>query len=101
MKNLVKEFVVRRKWEKYHNPKDLAIAISVELGLLDIFKWRNQWSPNEISVEDRNKIGEEMADVLILLISMSNALSIDLTETVIKKVEKNKHKYPEDKLSQW
>lgn len=100
LKALVKDFVAKRGWEKYHNPKDLAEAICIEAAeLLEIF----QWSTVEEALSWRNDaskieaIEEEVADVLIYCLSMANTLGIDLSEAVFRKLKKNEEKYPVEK----
>lgn len=103
LKSKVQKFVTDRKWQRYHNPKDLAVAISVESSeLLDIFKWTNALNDfNKISTKTRKAIAEEMADVLIYLLCMSNAMSIDLTQATLKKIAKNARKYPKERPTRW
>lgn len=94
LKQLVSNFNKERKWEVYHQPKELAIAIAVECGeLLDIFKWQHSQAVTS-KVENYLKIKEEMADIFILLLSLANSLNIDLSEAVVSKMEKNAMKYP-------
>lgn len=87
LKKLVVEFRDERSWKKYHNPKDLAISVSIEAAeLLELFQWDNKY--------DKEGLEDEMADVLIYLLSLSDVTHIDLYEAVIKKIEKNSIKYP-------
>ncbi|MEM3659819.1 MAG: nucleotide pyrophosphohydrolase [Thermoproteota archaeon] len=100
LRNRVREFVSNRGWEKYHNPKDLAEAVCIEAAeLLEIFQWTSgeeasSWKTDVLKMES---IREELADVLIYCLSMANALNIDLSEAVLKKLEKNEGKYPAEK----
>lgn len=86
-----------RDWRQFHNPKDLAISICLEAAeLLEPFQWKH---PEEIAAflvndENRRRVGREMADVLILLVSMADVLGIDLVETAHAKLEENVRKYP-------
>ncbi len=86
-----------REWRQFHNPKDLAISICLEAAeLLEPFQWKR---PDEIAAflaegENLRRVGQEMADVLILLISMADVLGIDLIEAARAKLEVNAHKYP-------
>lgn len=84
-----------RDWKQYHNPKDLAISIVLEAGeLLENF----QWSSWQESVKKRKeKISDELADVFMYCILMSDALDFDIDKIIRKKLEKNKIKYPPDK----
>ncbi|MGB9694225.1 MAG: nucleotide pyrophosphohydrolase [Fervidobacterium sp.] len=100
LKTLVKNFIVKRDWAKYHNPKDLAEAICIEAAeLLEIFQWAtveevSSWKniPSKMT-----SIKDELADVLIYCLSMSNVLDIDISEIVSEKLSKNEVKYPADK----
>lgn len=100
LKEIVKIFINKRNWEKYHNLKDLAESICIEAAeLLEIFQWR---SIDEIEKLMKNekfkmKISEEIADIIIYLLSMSEEAKIDITKSVIDKIKKNEEKYPIEK----
>ncbi len=81
-----------RNWKQFHNPKDLAISISLEAAeLLEIF----QWSGEDVECKDKIKqIREELADVLNYSILMADACGLDLDEIIREKVKKNNKKYP-------
>ena len=93
----VEHFVKERKWEKYHNPKDLAEGICVEASeLLEIFLWRDPKEAAEL-IDDPIKlkeVEEEVADVMIYCLSLANSIQIDLAEAILHKLELNKKKYP-------
>ena len=86
-----------RDWKQFHNPKDLAISITLEAAeLLEHFQWK---PPSEVEAlltkeENRRRLGEEMADVLILLISLADAVGLDLVEAARAKLRQNAAKYP-------
>ena len=82
-------------WKQFHNHKDLSISISLEAAeLLENF----QWSGADINVpEKKEKIAEELADVLIYCALMADAMALDINEIVAKKLEKNAEKYSVDK----
>ncbi len=84
-----------RNWRQFHNPKDLAISISLEAAeLLEIF----QWSAEDVKCEGKmDKIKEELADVVNYCILMADACGLDLDEIVSAKVKKNSEKYPVEK----
>ena len=84
-----------RNWKQFHNPKDLAISISLEASeLLENF----QWSGADLSVpEKKDKIAEELADVLIYCTLMADAMGLDINEIVSNKLEMNAEKYSVDK----
>jgi dCTP diphosphatase len=88
-----------RDWQQFHNPKDLAISISLESAeLLEPFQWK---TPAEVatfldSEENRRRVADEMADVLILLVSMADVVGVDLIEAARRKLAENARKYPVD-----
>ena len=86
-----------RDWKKFHNPKDLAISISLEAAeLLEVF----QWSGEDVEVDSEkkiNKVKEELADVMIYSILMADTLGLDISEIVNNKLEENNKKYPVEK----
>jgi NTP pyrophosphatase (non-canonical NTP hydrolase) len=97
LKRLVQEFVDERDWGKYHNAKDVAIAINVEAGeLLELFEWvREHEIPGLLDdPEKRRRVSEELADILILCLNMASVVGLDVVETFSRKMEKNRAKYP-------
>jgi len=96
----VVRFRDERDWARFHNPKDLAISIAIEAAeLMELFQWK---TPEEIraSLEElpaRKRVAEEMADVLILLLSAADATGIDLYEATLAKIAANAAKYPVEK----
>ena len=84
-----------RDWKQFHNPKDLAISISLESAeLLEIF----QWSADDLYCEDKkDKIKEELADVLIYTALLADCCGLDIDEIIQNKIKKNNDKYPVDK----
>lgn len=86
-----------RNWKQFHNPKDLAISISLEAAeLLEIF----QWSGADTGADTEKKIAkvkEELADVFIYGMLMADILNLDISEIVKTKLELNNIKYPAEK----
>ena len=84
-----------RNWKQFHNPKDLAISISLEAAeLLEVF----QWSGSDTSADSHmEKIREELADVMNYCVLMADACGLDLDEIVEEKLKRNAEKYPVDK----
>jgi len=81
-----------RDWEQFHNPKDLALAISVEAGeLLELFLWK---SPEEVNKEN---VKEELADILSFCFFLSEKYGFDIKEIILDKLEKSGVKYPVEK----
>ncbi len=92
---MVLKFRDDRNWKQFHNPKDLAISISLEAAeLLEIF----QWSGAETGCDGKlPRVKEELADVLNYCILMADACGLDLDEIIQEKVERNARKYPVEK----
>ncbi len=84
-----------RDWKQFHNPKDLAISISLEAAeLLEVFQWSGSDTSNDNKQE---KIKEELADVLNYCVIMADACGLDIDEIVQEKLKVNEMKYPVDK----
>ena len=97
LKSRVAEFIARREWQKYHNPKDLAISLSLESAeLLEIFQWKDEQEVDREMSELRGRIEEELADIAIYVLSFCIALDIDLSRVIADKVKRNEEKYPAD-----
>ena len=94
-KEEVKNFVQVRNWVKYHTPKNLVQAINCEAGELSQLFLFKDYSRKNIKDDKElfSNISDEIADVFIYLISLINALDLDLTEVFINKMKKNINKY--------
>lgn len=88
-------FREERNWAQFHNPKDLAVSISLEAAeLLEVF----QWSGTDVDVPEKaDKAREELADVAIYCVYMADRLGIDLAQAMSDKLDANAEKYPADK----
>ena len=89
------DFRDERDWEQFHNPKDLAISLSLEASeLLENF----QWKTSQEAIDDKiDNITDEIADVVIYALLLSNELEINLEQAIKEKIQKNRQKYPVDK----
>ncbi len=97
LKAIVREFAAVRRWEPYHSPKNLAMALASEVGeLLEPFRWLTCEESRTILNDpiQREAIADEMADVATLLLHLSNHTGIDLTDALRAKTVKNEKKYP-------
>nr|WP_244155518.1 nucleotide pyrophosphohydrolase [Desulfatiglans anilini] len=89
-----------RDWAQYHNPKDLAISLSLEAAeLLEIFQWK---SPEEVQAMKSDeqacrRVKEELGDVLIYALNLANEFTFDPAEVVLEKLAINGRKYPVEK----
>ena len=93
--DMVIRFRDERNWKQFHNPKDLAISLSLEAAeLLEVF----QWSGADLSAEGKaEKIKEELADIVNYCILMADRCGLDLDQIVRDKVQLNAKKYPVEK----
>jgi len=101
LKELIKEFCEKRDWDQYHAPKELAIGISTEAAeLLEIFRFKDEKQQKELFENPKIKehIEEEVADTFYFILRFCQMNNINLTEVLMKKLEKNNEKYPIDKI---
>ncbi len=101
IKNLTKriiDFRDTRDWKQFHNPKDVAISLSLEAAeVVEHFQWKNGDELKEYVKTHKEHIGEELADVLYWVLLMSHDLGIDINEALEKKMDKNEEKYAVEK----
>jgi dCTP diphosphatase len=93
----VDAFVDARDWRPFHNAKDLAVSIAIESAeLLEEFQWHDATQVAEVSAdpEARERVRQELADVLIYCLSLSNALAIDVSDAITDKLVISGRKYP-------
>lgn len=94
----IRDFRDARDWAQFHNPKDMAIAISIEASeLLEHFLWKNPAETASRVETHREKIEEEIADIAIYLFELADNLGIDLAAAMERKLARNAKKYPVEK----
>lgn len=98
VKNIQKQlsdFADERDWDQFHNPKNLAMALSVEASeLVEIFQWLTPKQAEEVMDSDESEhVKEEIADVMIYLLRLADKLDIDLEGAVTNKIRQNGEKY--------
>jgi len=88
-----------RDWKQFHNPKDLAISISLEANeLLECFQWKTADEITQfMNSEEKIKVEEEVADIAMYLMSFCDIADIDIKDAIAAKIEKNNEKYPIEK----
>ncbi len=99
LRDRVAVFVRERDWEQFHTPKDLASAIAIEAAeLMELFLWRSAAEVENIAAgpKTRQTVHDELADILILCLSLANRLGVDVADIVLRKMEANRVKYPAD-----
>ena len=99
IKKEIKEFVDERDWDKFHTPKNLSMALSVEASeLLEIFQWQKAEEYKNANEEQKEMIKDEIADIFYYLVRISQKLDIDIEEALINKMKKNRIKHSVDKV---
>ena len=92
------EFRDERDWKQFHNPKDMALSLSLESAeLLELMQWKNGEELMQHLKQKHDLMGEELADVLFWVLAMSHDFGIDLGDAFRKKIENNRRKYPIEK----
>ncbi|MBU6460828.1 MAG: nucleotide pyrophosphohydrolase [Proteobacteria bacterium] len=96
-RNLIREFVRGRDWERFHTPKNLATALSIEASeLLEPFQWLESGRKDELDEAEWKAVRFEMADVLAYLVLLADKLDVDLYEALLEKMKLNQTRYPLD-----
>jgi len=94
----LEEFAVNRDWNQFHSPKNLSMALSVEVAeLVEEFQWLTEEQSAKLSPEKLAKVKDEIGDVFIYVVRLSSKLGIDLISAANDKILKNEKKYPVDK----
>lgn len=95
LRDIIRQFSSERDWLRFHTPKNLAMALSVEAAeLMEHFQWLSTGADHELDVAAREGIRHEMADVLVYLIQLADHTGVDLRDAVLEKMELNRRKYP-------
>lgn len=91
-------FVTARDWKQFHNPKDLALSLTLEAAeVLEQFQWKNPKEIEEYTKTHKQAIADELVDVFYWVLLMSHYLDIDLEKAFKEKMEQNEKKYPVEK----
>jgi dCTP diphosphatase len=99
LRDIVRQFARERDWEQFHTPKNLVMALSVEVAeLMEHFQWLKTGSEHELNDQQRIGIRHELADSLVYLIRLADCVNVDLRSAVIEKMQLNREKYPIDKV---
>jgi dCTP diphosphatase len=100
MKELIRElreFARERDWEQFHSPKNLAMALSVEVAeIVEIFQWLTEEESRHLSSKKKERVKEEIGDVMIFLANLADKLDIDPIEAARAKLKINRTKYPKE-----
>jgi NTP pyrophosphatase (non-canonical NTP hydrolase) len=95
---IVLQFRKDRDWEQFHNPKDLALSLSLEAAeVLELFQWKNGEELKAHLAKHRARLGEELSDVLYWILILAHDNQIDLATAFKEKMRSNEAKYPVEK----
>ena len=94
----LRAFTAERDWQTFHSPKNLAMALCVEAAeLLEVFQWMSEDDSRRLEPATKAAAGEEIADVLLYLLMLSDALGVDPIAAAKLKMAANARKYPVEK----
>jgi len=95
----LRDFAAARDWERFHSPKNLAMALAAESGeLLEQFQWLTEAQSRELDPSQRELVAAELADVLLYLLRLSDQLGVDLKAAAERKIAVNEKRYPVDRV---
>jgi NTP pyrophosphatase (non-canonical NTP hydrolase) len=98
LRDALRQFADERDWDRFHSPKNLASALSVEAAeLLERFQWLTEDESRNLAPAELEKVRQEMADVLNYLVRLADKLDVNLLEAARDKIVLNAQKYPADK----
>jgi len=94
----LREFAAARDWEQFHSPKNLTMALSVEVAeIVEHFQWLSEEQSHDLPEKTRDEVEAELADTLIYLVRLADKLDIDLLHAAQQKIDMNEQKYPVEK----
>ena len=98
LRDALRAFAAARDWEQFHSPKNLSMALSVEAAeLMEHFQWLTEAQSLALAPDALGRVKEEIADVLLYLVRLSDRLDIDPLEAAREKLAANEAKYPVEK----
>ncbi len=101
LRQAVAAFVDARDWQPFHSPKNLSMSIAIEAAeLMEHFQWLTTKESRDAVQEpgERAAVADELADIVIYCLSLSNALDLDISSAVMGKLQTNEHRYPADEF---
>lgn len=99
LKQKLRDFAKARDWEQFHSPKNLVMAMSVEVAeLMEHFQWLTQEESRNIDAKTRKKVRQEIGDVMVYLVRLADQLEVDPVAAAEEKVSANEARYPAEKV---
>ncbi len=97
LRDAIDAFIKERDWQQFHSPKNLAMALSVEVAeIVEHFQWLTEEQSRNLPADKLAEVREEIGDVMIYLTELADKLGIDPVEAAKAKVRINEEKYPVD-----
>ena len=98
LRDQMREFARLRDWDQFHSPKNLAMALSVEVAeLVENFQWLTEEQSRRLDPKAHAAVRSEIADVLLYLVRLGDQLGIDPVAAAQRKLVENAQKYPVEK----
>jgi NTP pyrophosphatase (non-canonical NTP hydrolase) len=101
LREAVAAFVDAREWQPFHSPKNLSMSIAIEAAeLMEHFQWLTA-EEARVAVQDpeeRAAVADELADIVIYCLSLSNVLDLEVSGAVLGKLEANEYRYPAEEF---
>jgi dCTP diphosphatase len=99
LRDKLRKFAEERDWDQFHSPKNLSMALMVEAAeLMEHFQWLTETQSGSLDAAKKALIAEELADILLYLVRLSDKLGVNLPEAALRKLEKNAVKYPVERV---
>ncbi len=102
LKTAIAAFTSARRWEPFFSPKNLAMSIAIEAAeLMEVFQWVDNAEATALAQASphRDRMADELADVLIYCLTLANALELDVSTSITRKMDANGRKYPVEPVS--
>jgi dCTP diphosphatase len=99
LRDKLRAFAEARDWDQFHSPKNLSMALMVEVAeLMEHFQWLTEEQSGNLDATKKAVVAEELADILLYLVRLADKLGVDLPGAALHKLEKNAAKYPADQV---
>lgn len=99
LRDKLRAFAEARDWDQFHSPKNLSMALMVEVAeLMEHFQWLTEEQSVNLAPENKDAVAEELADILLYLVRLADKLDVGLLEASLHKMEKNAAKYPAEQV---
>ena len=95
LRHAISDFAKARDWEQFHTPKNLVMALNVEVAeLMEHFQWLTPEQSQQLEIQTKAEVAKEIADVLIYLVRLAEVLGVDTLQAAFDKIQINAKKYP-------